>query len=85
MHCFVNKKLPFSFNDLWITNRERNPNSDLRNADDFFIPSHKMASLKRLPLFSFPKVWNEEPERKNIVNPRLYIKTVKGSLLSAPL
>ncbi len=60
------KKLPFSFNDLWITNRERNPNRELRNANDCFIPSHKMASLKQLPLFSLPKVWNEELERKNI-------------------
>ena len=34
MHSFYHKKLPPSFNETWITNRERNPDRALRNAND---------------------------------------------------
>ncbi len=50
---------PFYFNELWITNRARN--LDLRNADDLFVPIHKMASVKRVPYFGFLKLWNDKP------------------------
>ncbi len=42
-------KLPFSFNEMWVTNRTRNRNILLRNADIYYIPAHKMASVKRFP------------------------------------
>ncbi len=34
MHSFHFKKLPPSFNEMWKTNRERNPDRVLCNADD---------------------------------------------------
>jgi len=37
MHNYVNRKLPISFANTWITNRERLPNGELRNADDLHI------------------------------------------------
>jgi hypothetical protein len=30
MHNYVHGKLPFSFNETWVTNRARNPNLELR-------------------------------------------------------
>ncbi len=34
MHKYTHGKLPLSFNEIWITNRQRNPNIELRNADN---------------------------------------------------
>jgi hypothetical protein len=38
MQCFVNNRLPFSFNEMWITKGDRNPELQLRNADDSLYP-----------------------------------------------
>ena len=81
MYNFVNKKLPFSFNETWLTNRENNPNRELRNADDLYIPPHNLISVRRFPLFTFPRVWNEEEERKNSPTPMIYFKLLKSALL----
>ncbi len=64
MHNFAHRKLPLSFHDMWTTNRERNPNLALRNADNLYIHAHNYATLKRLSLFSFPKIWNEDMKLK---------------------
>jgi hypothetical protein len=34
----------------------------LRNASDLFVPAHNFATLKRFPLFTFPRLWNDEEE-----------------------
>ncbi len=39
MHKFAHGKLPISFHDTWITNRLRNPNLALRNADHLYVPA----------------------------------------------
>jgi hypothetical protein len=83
MHNFSHKKLPLSFHEMWITNRERNPNLALRNADNLYIPAHNYATLKRLPLFSFPKVWNEDTNLKENPSLRVYLKSVKSALLNS--
>ncbi len=69
MHCFVNRSLPLSFHELWQYNRDDNPARVLRNANNLRIPPHHFATLKRLPMFNFPQVWNDEDERKH--NPSL--------------
>jgi hypothetical protein len=66
MHCFVDNRLPFSFNEMWITNRNRNPALQLRNVDDFVVPAHRYKTVKRFPYFTFPILWNDEPDRKLI-------------------
>ncbi len=48
-----------SFAETWISNGERNPDRMLRNADDYYIPAHRVAFVKRLPLFTFPAAWNK--------------------------
>lgn len=82
MHCYNFNKLPFSFSEMWIKNRARNPNLNLRNADELFVPHHKLATLKRMPLFNFPRLWNQENNSKN--NPVLhqYLKCVKTALFA---
>jgi hypothetical protein len=82
MHSYSHGKLPFSFSELWVTNRTRNPNIELRNADDYYVPAHKMASVKRFPFFSFPKIWNEEPITKR-TSKSVYLKCVKSAFFAA--
>jgi hypothetical protein len=45
MHSFFHKSLPISFHDRWITNRERQPERALRNADLLYIPQHNFATI----------------------------------------
>ena len=83
MHSFKFNILPISFAETWVTNRMRNPERNLRNAEDFYIPSHNYATLKRLPLFTFPKVWNDL-DNQNKLNPvpHLFLKHLKLALIS---
>jgi hypothetical protein len=83
MHKFKYNKLPFSFNETWITNRARNLDIVLRNTENFYVPGHNLATLKRFPLFTFPKIWNDEGQ--NNLNPSLksYLKSLKSAYLNA--
>jgi hypothetical protein len=82
MHNYINNKLPFSFNETWVFNRDRNLNRLLRNANDLYIPAHNFATLKRFPLFTFPRLWNEEEDRKLTQSSTSYCKLLKASLLA---
>ena len=81
MHNFHFRKLPFSFSEMWLTNRNRNPAVNLRNADDLFVPHHKFATLKRMPLFTFPRIWKHEDIAKYNPIPHQYFNSVKTALL----
>jgi hypothetical protein len=84
MHKFKHNSIPFSFNEVWLTIRARNPDITLRNDDDLYVPAHNLASIKRLPFFSFPKIWNEDINI-NKLNPssNIYLKSVKSALLNS--
>jgi hypothetical protein len=84
MHNYVNRKVPLSFSNMWIFNRERHPNRELRNADDLHIQPHNFATLKRMPLFNFPRIWNNAGNQK--LNPIVhqYLRHVKNALLAIP-
>ena len=59
MHSYINNTLPGSFDGLWPLNRDRNVRgATLRNAKDLFVPRACLAFNARLPLHSFPKLWN---------------------------
>jgi hypothetical protein len=83
MHKFKHRRLPFTFNDTWLTNRARNPELILRNADNLYVPAHNLASIKRFPLFTFPKIWNEDVNNKLHPSPYIYLKSVKNALLNS--
>ncbi len=84
MHSYSNLNLPLSIHETWTLNRIQNPDHPLRNANDLRIPHHNFASLKRLPMFAFPRVWNEEDEvRKSIPSLHRYKKQLKCALLSS--
>jgi hypothetical protein len=54
----------------------------LRNANDLYIPPHRVEIVTRLPLCSFPEAWNSAPGNK--LNPRQhsYLKELKSIMLS---
>jgi hypothetical protein len=71
-----------SFTDMWTTNRNRNPDLVLRNADDYYVPAHKMASVKRFPYFQFPKIWNEANIVKRNPSKIAFFESIKSALLN---
>jgi hypothetical protein len=82
MHSFTHNSLPFSFQNTWSTNRNRFPERELRNANNLFIPAHNFATLKRMPIFNFPAVWNSAgPDKFNPIQHR-YLKSLKCQLLN---
>jgi hypothetical protein len=67
---------------MWITNRNRNPNIEHRNADDYYVPPHKMARVKRFPYFQFPKIWNEANIVKRNPSKIAFLRNIKSALLN---
>ncbi len=55
-------------------NRAKYPSLVLRNADDYYVPTHKMASVKRFPYFHFPKIWDEANNSKRNPNKSHFFK-----------
>ena len=82
MHSFHFKLLPLSFAEMWISNGARNPGRMLRNAEDYYIPAHRVEFVKRLPLFTFPAAWNNAFGDKYNPRQHLYLKALKKHLLS---
>jgi len=82
MHAFFHNKLPISFNEMWVSNRNRNPDLDLRNADNLYVPAHHFATTKRFPLFAFPKSWNEASALKYNPSQRAFLNSVESASLN---
>ena len=84
--------LPVSFDGVWIKNSERQHAEDqeerrrfeMRNFDDFYIPFSRLVSSDKLPLISFPKLWNlfQDHEIKLTRNKLQFNKKLKTHLLS---
>ena len=56
MHQFWHKKLPLSFHETWSTNRARNPNIALRNADNLqYMSQHTIMPPWKECRCSLPK------------------------------
>lgn len=74
MQHYTKGLLPTQFNNIWITNQARlnlasatgQSHFILRNSDDLYFPICKLSSLKKHPLFQFPKIWSDfnKPEIK---------------------
>lgn len=52
--------------------------------NEFHVQAHNLASLKRLPLFNFPRIWNED-NSINKLDPssNIYLRSIKSALLTA--
>ena len=82
MHSFAHQKLPLSFNEMWITNRARNPNRILRDASDLYVPPHRIEIVKRMPICAFPVAWNSAPNEKENPAQHIFLKKLKEILIA---
>ena len=64
IHSIINKYSPKSLHDTWVTNEQCGIYQELRDAHQLYIPFARTDQVKRLPLFSFPKIWNDLPDFK---------------------
>ena len=59
MHSYIQHSLPPSFAGLYPYIHEIRPGMTTRQANDFVVPRYNSGQAARLPLFHFPKLWNE--------------------------
>jgi Reverse transcriptase (RNA-dependent DNA polymerase) len=85
MHSIHYQYAPPAFNGVWVTNAERNPNIQLRNAEDYFIPLAHSNQLQRFPKFSFPREWNLAGPCKYHRNPITFKLELKRELMTEPV
>jgi hypothetical protein len=57
MHSVYYDYAPPSFTNTWQTQAQRNPDLNLRNATDIYIPFPRIDLFKRLPIYALP-TWN---------------------------
>jgi len=58
MHTIAHNLAPSSFAHTWTTNANRDPNINLRNANEFYLPQPRTDTFKKSTLYSLPSVWN---------------------------
>ena len=80
IHSIYYKYSPESLHDTWITNEQRGINQDLRDSHQLYTPFARTDHVKRLPYFSFPKLWNELPDFKLSRNPITFKIALKWHL-----
>jgi hypothetical protein len=58
MHSIEYKYAPNSFDNVWQKNSERQPELNLRNANDYYILQPRTETFKKSPIYAFPTLWN---------------------------
>jgi hypothetical protein len=82
MHSIIHKYSPPILHNQWITNVTRNPNVELRNANDLYVTTALSEQVKKLPLVAFAVVWNNLPDNKLHRNPNLFKSLLKEHVWS---
>ena len=59
MHSIYYQYAPISFENIWLTHTQHNPNYNLRNANDFILPNPRIELFKKIPIYSLPNAWNQ--------------------------
>ena len=59
MHDYVNNKLPTSFTNIYSHIRDNRENVQTRRSDNIYIPRCDSNFAMKLPLFNYPKIWNQ--------------------------
>ena len=71
MHSIYYNYSPPSFANIWRKNSEIT-DLQLRNNDDFYLPSVKLELFRKIPLYSFAKAWNDLGDTKFQLNPTTF-------------
>ena len=80
MHDYVFDRLPLSFAETWVTNRQRNPLNNLRNADLYYQPQPNFELFRRFPLYTFPLAWNAADDNKYNPNRYTFVRSQKDRM-----
>jgi hypothetical protein len=80
MHDYVFDRLPLSFAETWVTNRQRNPLNNLRNADLYYQPQPNFELFRRFPLYTFPLAWNAADDNKYNPNRFTFVRSQKDRM-----
>ena len=76
------KYAPKALHNTWITNEQRGQNIVLRDAHLLYVPFACTDQVKKLPFFSFPKIWNALPDSKLSNNPTTFKIALKWHLFN---
>ena len=82
MHAVEYKYAPKTFHNVWQKNENRDINYPLRNNDQYYLPRINIESLKNLPLFTFPTVWNSLEDLRFQNNKITFQTNLKNNLIS---
>lgn len=58
MFDYIYHHLPPSFNNMFITNHEKNPHGNTRQSNMFYVPRCDTNFLRGLPPYHLPTTWN---------------------------
>ena len=81
MHSIYFNYAHQSFHGVWKKNSEINPHVELRNNDDFYLPSVHNENFRKTPLYSFAKVWNELGDTRFQHNPTTFAIELRYKLI----
>ena len=83
MHAIEYKYAPPSFNNTWIKNGDREPEIELRNANDFYLPLPRTQTFKKSTFYALPSAWNDLPQSLKLQPNKITFKwALKAHLLS---
>jgi hypothetical protein len=83
MHAVEYKYAPPSFNEIWMKNGERDPEIELRNANEFYLPMPRTETFKKSTYYALPSVWNDLPQEIKLQQNRITFKwALKDHLMS---
>ena len=57
IHSIYHKQSPSSLHNAWTLNYQRNEGPNLRNCNEFHVPLARSDQVKKLTLFSLPKIF----------------------------
>ena len=80
IHSIYHKYSPKALHNTWVTNNQREINQELRDANALYVPFARTEHVKKLPYFSFPKLWNELSDFKLTSNSTTFKIAIKYHL-----
>ena len=82
MHAVNYNYAPKSFNSTWVKNNNLDRNFNLRNDDDFKLPSPKTDLFKKMPIYCLPVEWNNSGILKFYTNNHTFKIALREQLFS---
>ncbi len=58
MHTVSYEYAPPSFSNIWQSQAQHNPDLNLRNATDIYVPFPRIDLFKRMPIYALPHTGN---------------------------